>query len=129
MGECTLERSDSDAVYMPEITAELQVVGDLSVVHADMIVGINVIASFGGVDLRYSDGALVGVSFSACESAAVSTAVGTETESISALCNDDKHPLRNVYVSREGSSNVEVTFDDVVVHWNDADKTWTLSWK
>ena len=61
--ECTLERSDSDAVYMPEITAELQVVGDLSVVQADMIVGVNIIASLGGVDLRFSDGALVGVYF------------------------------------------------------------------
>ena len=39
--KCTLERCDSDAVYMPkitaEITAELQVVRDLSVVQADMI--------------------------------------------------------------------------------------------
>ena len=61
--EFTLERSDSDAVYMPEITAELQVVGDFSVVQADMIVGVNIIASLGGVDLRFSDGALVGVYF------------------------------------------------------------------
>ena len=73
--KCTLERSDSDAVYMPEIIAELQVVGDLSVVQADMIVGVNIIASLGGVDLRFSDGALVGVYFGACKSAAVSAAV------------------------------------------------------
>ena len=127
--ECTLERSGSDAVYMPEITAVLQVVGDLSVVQADMIVGVNIIASLGGVDLRFSDGALVGVYFGACESAAVSAAVETETESISAVCSDDKHPLRNVSVSREANGNVELTSDDVVVNWNDADKTWTLSWK
>ena len=105
--KCTLERCDSDAVYMPEITAELQVVGDLSVVQADMIVGVNIIASLGGVDLLFSDGALVGVYFGACKSAAVSAAEETETESIGAVCSDDKHPLRNVSVLREADSNVE----------------------
>ena len=127
--KCTLERSDSDAVYMPEITAELQVVGDLSVVQADMIVGVNIIASLGGVDLRFSDGALVGVYFGACTSAAVSAAEETETESIGAVCSDDKHPLRNVSVLREADGNVELTSNDVIVNWNDANKTWTLLWK
>ena len=119
----------SNAVKMPEITAELQVVGDLSVVQADMIVGVNIIASLGGIDLRFSDGALVGVYFDVCESVAFSAAVKTETECISAVCSDSKHPLRNVSVLREADGNVELTSDGVVVNWNDADKTWTLPWK
>ena len=67
--------------------------------------------------------------FGTCESATGSAAVETESQSTSAVRSDVKHTLRHVSVSREANGNVELTSDEVVVNWSDADKTWTLSWK
>ena len=44
-----------DTVYMPEITAGLQVISDLPVVQADMIIGVDIIASLGGVADHLAD--------------------------------------------------------------------------
>ena len=50
----TISREDAN-VHMPEISAEFQVVKSLDLVAADLLIGIDIVSSLGGVQLVYDE--------------------------------------------------------------------------
>ena len=51
---CSITQDDA-VVYLPEITAQFLMVDSISVVSADLLVGLKVISSTGGVHLQYDE--------------------------------------------------------------------------
>ncbi|XP_065185766.1 uncharacterized protein LOC135816500 [Sycon ciliatum] len=104
-------------VQMPEASVELLVVNDLSVVHADLLIGCDVASSCGGLHLEYAnDGRLESVRF------------GPVSSPVSAALPQDGHPSRHVQVSRHGQG-VTLSARDGEVQWCHETKRWILRWK
>ena len=120
--ELILSRQD-DAVRLPEHAAQLQVVDDLDVVQADVLIGLDVISALGGVNLRYDDGELVNVVFGSAENELSRQAL-PESSDLSA----DGHPSRHVDVCHEANGDVVLSSEDGCVRWKSDEKYWELSW-
>ena len=119
----TLVRTDG-AVSLPRLQVEAYVVDNLSVVNADVLIGIDVVTSSGGLHLKYADdGALEGVEFGP----ALHDSVENHSGVCAALPDQDDHPLPHVHVERNGE-DVTLSTDDGKVTWDSSVRQWVLTW-
>ena len=119
----TLVRTDG-AVSLPRLQVEAYVVDNLSVVNADVLIGIDVVTSSGGLHLKYADdGALEGVEFGP----ALHDSVENHSGVCAALPDQDDHPLPHVHVERNGD-DVTLSTDDGKVTWDSSARQWVLTW-
>ena len=119
VAELTVSRHD-DKVYLPEIVAQFLVVKSLDVIRSDLLIGIDVISSAGGVALEYAEagGPLTGAVFGSRPV----VAVAQENPSASGRLP------RQIQVHRDGKK--------VMLEMNDCEATfdpergfWEVSWQ
>ena len=131
--ECTISRLDSAVVRLPETETDMLVVDDLSVVEADVLIGVNSIATLGGVHMQYDAGELVGVVFGTV-SAACPLVLASSTP--------DEHPSRpesearavaedfhHADVEKLSNGDVVLRASDMILRWSTADKAWEVQWQ
>ena len=107
------------AVILPSIEISTYVVGSLSVVSADVLIGNDVVTGSGGMSMLYAkDGAPTGVTFGP-----------SPTNIVCGASHDlDAHPSSHVQVKREGD-NVRLSTADGDVIWDSTARRWTLRWQ
>ena len=116
---------DDDKVHLPEVTADFLVVDTLVVVDADILLGLDIISSVGGVHLGYApDGVLATVWFGRPRDP--STASDTTSESDNPE-SSAKLP-RDVSVSRDGP-NVTLSMGDAEVAFDAERGFWEVQWR
>ena len=131
--ECTISRLDSAVVRLRETETDMLVVDDLSVVEADVLIGVNSIATLGGVHMQYDAGELVGVVFGTV-SAACPLVLASSTP--------DEHPSRpesearavaedfhHADVEKLRNGDVVLRASDMILRWSTADKAWEVQWQ
>ena len=113
-----MARTDG-AVILPSIEVSAYVVGSLSVVSADVLIGNDVVTGSGGMSMLYAkDGALTGVTFGP-----------SPTPDVCGASHDlDAHSSSHVQVKRE-SDNVRLSTADGEVMWDSTACRWTLTWQ
>lgn len=113
-----------DHVYLPEISAQFLVVDTLSVVQAELLIGLDVISSLGGVSLQYDgdSGVLTDVVFGAGGKPTVAAAanlVGQQSTS---------EMPRHVTVVQAGA-DVTLEMSDGEARFDSKEKTWEMRWQ
>ncbi|XP_065190714.1 uncharacterized protein LOC135821644 [Sycon ciliatum] len=117
--ELTVSRDDNN-VYLPKIKAKFLVVDSLDVVRSDMLIGLDVISSAGGVALEYSesDGQLTGAVF------------GTRpvVAAVESKISNEEHLPRHVQVRQDGDK-VTLEMSDCEVMFDPEKGFWEVTWK
>ena len=117
--ELTVSRDDNN-VYLPKIKAKFLVVDSLDVVRSDMLIGLDVISSAGGVALEYSesDGRLTGAVF------------GTRpvVAAVESKISNEEHLPRHVQVRQDGDK-VTLEMSDCEVMFDPEKGFWEVTWK
>ena len=121
VADLTISRKD-DKVRLPTVSAKFLVVESLDVVSADLLVGLDIISSTGGVKLQYSeaDGALTHVLFG--KEPGVAAAAGTTVK-------DDADPVmpRHISVTQDGGV-VTLTMSDGEARFDPQKGYWEVKW-
>ena len=110
-----VQRQDGP-VFLPCVSVVACVTRSLEVVGTDVLIGADIVAGVGGVQLSYDDnGVLDGVRFGQAKEPAVVAAAA------------DKHPSRRVTVEQDGD-DVTLSTDDGQVRWDSVAQRWMLTW-
>ena len=118
--ELTLKREDGP-VYLPPVSVVASVVVSLDVVNVPILIGSDVVAACGGLQLQYADGLLSSVCFGAKDAGSVQPPPDGPTV-------PDSHPYRHVTVRVDGD-DVTLECPDGSVRWDASRGQWYLSWK
>ena len=125
LGTANLTISKDDVnVHVPEVSAEFQVVKSLEVVAADLLIGIDIVSSLGGVHLVYDEasGGLTKVTFGPKLQNPAAVGALAEPESTT-----QKMP-GHVSVAQE-DGRVTLTMSDGEAVFDKANRFWTVCWK
>ncbi|XP_065176529.1 uncharacterized protein LOC135806289 [Sycon ciliatum] len=117
-----VERVD-ETVFLPFSSVSVSIVPELSVVNADVLLGLNLISQHGGVDLKYADSKLVGASFGQ----AASASADVPSSDVRSDDGDSPQLLRHVTVEHDGE-DVILTTADGSVRWRADVGYWELTW-
>eukprot|EP00117_Sycon_ciliatum_P035558 scpid11219/ scgid1080/ len=117
-----VERVD-ETVFLPFSSVSVSIVPELSVVNADVLLGLNLISQHGGVDLKYADSKLVGASFGQ----AASASADVPSSDVRNDDGDSPQLLRHVTVEHDGE-DVILTTADGSVRWRADVGYWELTW-
>eukprot|EP00117_Sycon_ciliatum_P022483 scpid27783/ scgid19383/ len=121
LGEICLElKRDDGPVSLPTIDVTAVVVPDLDVVAADVLLGSDLVAASGGLQLWYDDSTLSAVRFGATPTAAPATVA-----SVSQSATTSVHPSKHV-TTEYTADGVTFGADDGTVAWNGS--SWELRW-
>ena len=122
VAELTVSRVDSK-VYLPEITTKFLVVASLDVVQSDLLIGLDVISSAGGIALEYSetDGRLTGAVFGSRP--VVAAAEGGPTSGVT------EEPLPPHIQVRQDGDKVTLAMSDCEVAFDAEEGFWEVSWR
>ena len=119
----TISRDDVN-FHGPEVSAEFQVVKSLEVVAADLLIGIDIVSSLGGVYLVYDEasGGLTKVTFGPKPQNPAAVGALAEPE------NTGQKMPGHVSVAQE-DGRVTLTMSDGEAVFDKANRFWTLRWK
>ncbi|XP_065195764.1 uncharacterized protein LOC135827166 [Sycon ciliatum] len=117
-----VERVD-ETVFQPFSSVSVSIVPELSVVNADVLLGLNLISQHGGVDLKYADSKLVGASFGQ----AASASADVPSSDVRNDDGDSPQLLRHVTVEHDGEDVILTTADGSVC-WRADVGYWELTW-
>lgn len=118
--DLVLERTDGP-VQLPRTPFTVLVIESLDVVRADMLLGADLVAAAGGLNLEYSeDQKLTAVRFGATTK--------QSSEPIASVLSPDEHPLQDVEVTCDGG-DVLLSTPDGEARWDSANRRWVMSWK
>ena len=110
-------RLDSASVKLPRKVTQLLVVEDLTVVEAEVVIGVNFISAFDSLSMKYDNGELVSVTF------------GQQDDACLAAVASNNYPSRYVQARCTDDGDVELVSDDVTAQWSAVNQVWTVSWR
>ena len=122
MVKSCISRLDSECVYLPKCEADFLVVGDLSAVRADAVIGVDTIGAQGGVNVQFKDGELVEVVFGHRDRAC------PVVDNANPGSHQDAHPSRHVAVQSLDNGDVVLSSSDGSVRWKADAGYWELGW-
>ena len=117
MVELTVKQTDG-LVILPKTSSKFIVVADLSTVRTDVVLGEELIAAVGGINLPYDKGCLSSVTFG--QNPDLLTRV-------TAAAADD-HSMRHTKVEYDGD-DVILQMSDVSVRWKAISQQWKVMWR
>ena len=117
---CVFRQDDN--VHLPEISAQFLVVDSLSTVGADILIGLDIISSSGGVKLQYDseNGVLTNVVFGPGGTPTVAAAAASDAAA--------SEMPRHVTVVQDGA-DVTLVMSDGEARFDSQDKTWEVKWQ
>ena len=126
-GTVTLKcRREDGAVSIPEVEVCAVVVPELSVVAADVLIGIDFVSACGGLHVEYDESQLARVVFGRCPTPGCEG----KPEVVAGAATSANKLSRHVQVSEDQQSgNVTLRTNDGEVRWLAAKGCWEVAWK